>query len=424
MTGNETSLSKGGHPNSGRRCQICTGCGLCPGVLRQETEGLRILTRQMLGEHGKGLRNVDGLRLVAADVGTTTIAMELYDENGTVQDRFVCVNPQTEFGADVLSRIRAAQDPQKKEKMFQMIRSAFARGAERFLKWLREGEQMVCVIAANTVMSYLMMDWDPKELGQAPFHASRLTGARFAIEGSDGKGMQCLLLPGFSAFVGSDLLAGAYASGMTESRQMTLLLDLGTNGEILLGNKEEILATATAAGPAFEGGVNRGIWGADLVKLMARLLEEGAADETGLLKDPYFERGIRIGNVMLTQEAIRSLQLAKAAIEAGIRILVEQKGITLHEIDRVILAGGFGYFLNPGDAVQIGLLPSELETRAIAGGNTALAGAKQIGAGILNRAFWERESLWTHECPVRVINLAEQAHFPEYYMEAMNFRMA
>ena len=421
MTGNETSLSKGDHPNSGRRCQICTGCGLCPGVIRKEAEGLRILTRQMLGEDGKGLRNADGLRLVAADVGTTTIAMELYDERGIVQDRFVCVNPQTEFGADVLSRIQAAQDPKKKEKMFHMIRSAFVQGTERFLKWLKEGEQMVCVIAANTVMSYLMMDWDPRELGQAPFHASRLAGARFVVQSPDGRKMQCLLLPGFSAFVGSDLMAGAYASGMTESKQMTLLLDLGTNGEILLGNQEEILATATAAGPAFEGGVNRGIWGADLVKFMARLLEEGAADETGLLKEPYFEQGIRIGNVKLTQEAIRSLQLAKAAIQAGIRILIEQKNIQMQEIDRVILAGGFGYFLNPRDAVQIGLFPSELEAKAIAGGNTALAGAKQIGSTLLNRPFWERKSLWTYECPVRVINLAEQAHFPEYYMEAMNF---
>ena len=423
MTGNETSLSKGGHPYVGRRCQVCTGCGLCPGVIRQESEGLRILTKQLLGTEGKGLKNADGLRLVAADIGTTTFAMELYGEDGSVQDRFVCVNPQTEFGADVVSRIQATQDPQKKEKMFQMIRSAFAQGAERFLKCLKEGEQMVCVIAANTVMSYLLMDWDPRELGQAPFHASHLAGARFAIQIPEGKEMPCLLLPGFSAFVGSDLLAGAYVSGMMETKEMTLLLDLGTNGEILLGNREEILATATAAGPAFEGGVNRGIWGADLVKFMARLLEEGFADETGLLKEPYFEQGIRIGNVKLTQEAIRSLQLAKAAIQAGIRILTEQKGIALREIDRVILAGGFGYFLNPKDAVQIGLLPAELGDKAIAGGNTALAGAKQIGSTLLNRLFWDGVSLWTYQGPVRVINLAEQDHFPAYYMDAMDFRM-
>ena len=392
MTGNETSLSNektGKRAHGGRRCQICTGCGLCPGVRPEGRAGIRILTQDCLAGEKAALVNEDGLRLASADVGTTTIAMELYALDGSVQDRFVCVNPQTEFGADVLSRIRVAQDPEKKEKMFQMIRGALARGAERFLKWIQPGERMVCVIAANTVMSYLLMGWDPGELGQAPFTASNLSGARFSLRLKNTEELPCLLLPGFSAFVGGDLLAGAYVSGMTQTKQMTLLLDLGTNGEILLGNREEILATATAAGPAFEGGVNRGIWGADLVKFMARLLKDGATDETGLLQEPYFERGIRIGNVLLTQEAIRSLQLAKAAIQAGIRILTEQKGISMREIDRVILAGGFGYFLNPKDAVQIGLLPEQLEEKAIAGGNTALAGAKQIGSLLLRRDFWE-----------------------------------
>ena len=406
----------------GRRCEICTGCGLCPGVLTMRAN-LKVLTESSLFESAKSLENKDGLRLIAADIGTTTIAMELYLEDGSVEDRFAIVNPQTAYGADVLSRIQAARDPELQKHMMQMVKSALAQGAERFLKWKKEGERFVCVIAANTTMSYLLMGWDPAELGQAPFAASHLAGARFDLELSNGERISCLLVPGFSAFVGGDLLSGAVACDMAQAKELTLLVDLGTNGEILLGNRDGILATATAAGPAFEGGVNRGIWGADLVKLTARLLEEGILDETGLLKEPYFTKGIRIGNVTVTKESIRSIQLAKAAIQTGIQTLLNEKGIGAESVDRVILAGGFGYFLNPADAVRVGLLPAALEAKAIAGGNTALLGAKKIGRRLLTSAYWKNNSLWAPELPpVRVINLAQQEAFAEGYLEAMALR--
>ena len=178
------------------------------------------------------------------------------------------------------------------------------------------------------------------------FLASHLDGASFELPIGE-KIVSCRLLPGFSAFVGSDLYAGALACGMATSKELTLLVDLGTNGEILLGNHDGILATATAAGPAFEGGANRGVFGADLVKYLATLRREGLLDDTGLLSEPYFTRGVRIGNLVLTQETVRNLQVAKAAIMSGIQVLLRRAGKGMEEVDRVILAGGFGYSVRP-----------------------------------------------------------------------------
>ncbi|MBR3468685.1 MAG: DUF4445 domain-containing protein [Lachnospiraceae bacterium] len=403
----------------GLRCQVCTGCGLCPGVVRENgRERIHILTEDGLGTQELSLKNAGNLRLIATDIGTTTIAMELLSEDGTVEDSFACLNPQAKYGADVLSRVLAAEDPEKRKEMQSMVKSALARGAERFLECLKDGKKPLVVIAANTVMSYLLLGHDPKELGHAPFTATHLSGGGFDLDD-----VHCMVLPGFSAFVGADLFAGAIACKMSEKSEIQLLVDLGTNGEILLGNRDLILATATAAGPAFEGGPAKGTFGSDLVKLVARLLEEGLLDETGLLSEPYLTKGIRIGNVLLTKEAIRSLQVAKAAIQAGISVLLEQYGIAPEEISRVVLGGGFGYFLDPADAVRIGLLPASLEGKAVSGGNTALAGAKRIGASLLTKEGTAAEILRSMEPKrVEVINLAEQKAFSEKYLAAMAFK--
>ena len=422
MTGYEAGKESGKRNKErtkGLRCQVCTGCGLCPGVVRENgRERIHILTEDGLGTQGLSLKNAGNLRLIVTDIGTTTIAMELLSEDGTVEDSFACLNPQAKYGADVGSRVLAAEDPEKRKEMQSMVKSALARGAERFLKCLKDGEKPLVVIAANTVMSYLLLGHDPKELGQAPFTATHLSGGEFDLDD-----VHCMVLPGFSAFVGADLFAGAIACKLTEKSEIQLLVDLGTNGEILLGNRDLILATATAAGPAFEGGPAKGTFGSDLVRLVARLLEEGILDETGLLSEPYFTKGIRIGNVLMTKEAIRSLQVAKAAIQAGISVLLEQYGIAPEEISRVVLGGGFGYFLDPADAVRIGLLPASLEGKAVSGGNTALAGAKRIGASLLIKEGTAAEILRSMEPKqVEVINLAEQKAFSEKYLVAMAFK--
>lgn len=400
----------------GLRCQICTGCGLCPGVTPENSApgGLHVLAEDALG--GKRIPFArDGKRLAVADIGTTTIAMLLYDAGGGVADRFVEVNPQAVYGADVLSRIKAAEETSAALQMRESVRNVLGKGLKRFRNKLAAGEVLYLTVAANTTMTYLFMGWDTAELGRAPFAASRLSGAETELEGVD-----CFVLPGFSAFVGGDILAGCLACGMADREEITLFIDLGTNGELLLGNRHRRIACATAAGPAFEGGVNRGIWGADMVRFLAILCRNGILDETGLLAEPYFDRGIRIGNVCITREAVRSVQLAKAAIAAGIEILLDKYGISGGEVDRIVLAGGFGYYLNPEDAARIGLLPRDFTDRTAAGGNTALSGALLAGRELLSSGWGKvREKLEGYKKDTEIVNLAMETGFEEKYIQCM-----
>ena len=406
---------------NGTRCLICTGCGRCPGVIR----GMQVVTEK-LELPPISLQNTEGIRLMTVDIGTTTIAMQLYDTAGKVVDSFPSVNPQFIYGADVLSRIKAAEDPQKAADMQQKVRTLIEKGIQRFQKKLDSGEKLQIVIAANTTMVYLLMGWDPAELGKAPFTVSHTGAVETKIAG-----VPCYIIPGLSAFVGGDITAGILVSGMLEQESPMLLIDLGTNGEMVLGNRHKLYACATAAGPAFEGGANRGIWGADMVRLLQKLLEEGLMDGQGLLKEPYFTKGVRIGDVLVTKESVRAVQLAKGAIAAGIEILTESYGIRLSDISKVVLAGGFGYYLDPKAAAAIGLLPAELTERTVTGGNTALGGAALTGSRLLvgdrdypekgiSRRDWDdlqkRPGL-----QIRILNLAEEEKFPQTYLKKLDF---
>lgn len=393
---------------------MCTGCGRCPGV----TQKIHILTEGGMNEKPQPIGGNSRKRLVTVDIGTTTIAMKLYGRDGSVADVFAAVNPQTVYGADVLSRIQAAANPADADKMKQMVREALTQGIRRFRRKLAPGEDIRMVLAANTTMNYLLMGWDPAELGQAPFHATHLEAAETEIDG-----VNCYCFSGLSAFVGGDITAGIYAADMLYRDDISLLIDLGTNGEMVLGNRKKLLASSVAAGPAFEGGVNRGVWGADMISLLAALRREGVLDETGLLAEPYFETGVLAGNVRVTQEAVRTVQLAKAAVLSGIRILTEEYEISVEQIDRVILSGGFGYYLSPGAAGEIGLLPQALVAKTVQGGNTALAGALKFGRKLLSGyAATTGDFFADAGCSVRVINLAERQGFAESYLTSMNLR--
>lgn len=426
----------------GLRCRVCMGCGLCPGVTGDrpaaaegvgDPEALRVLTDSPFA--GKNGRVSEGnVRLVTADLGTTTVAMLLYGADGTVADRFVALNPQTAHGADVISRIRAAEDADQAGDMHRKILDVLEQGLERFQKRLAPGESLQLVLAANTTMTYLLMGWDTSELGRAPFRASRLSGAE-----TDIAGVPCFVFPGISAFVGGDIVAGMYACGMGDRDEITLLIDLGTNGEIVLGGRTRRIACATAAGPAFEGGVNRGVWGADMVSRLAALRRTGLLDETGLLAEDCFESGVRVGNVHVTQRAVRAVQLAKGAIAAGIEVLLERYDIREEQVDRVVLAGGFGYYLKPEDAAELGLLGQKLAGKAMAGGNTALSGALKAGSRLLSapgggrRTAEERDGCRKDAENLRkelqeiirgteVLNLAEEPDFEKRYIEAINLK--
>lgn len=420
MTRGRTGLSEEIRIKKGLRCHICTGCGLCPGITPggSSAGNLHVLDEDALLGERQSLPAGE-IRLAVADIGTTTVAMLLYEKDGSVADRFVAVNPQTVYGADVISRIQAAGDRAVAEKMREMILDILRQGLGRFAQKLAPDEKLQLFLAANTTMTYLLTGQDTSELGHAPFHASHLSAVQTKVED-----IPCFVFPGMSAFVGGDITAGIYACGMARKEELTLFIDLGTNGEMVLGNRHRRIACATAAGPAFEGGVNRGIWGADMVNFLATLRKRGIVDETGLMADPYFDCGIRIGNVRVTKEAVRSVQLAKGAVAAGVEVLLDKYGITAEQVDRVVLAGGFGYYLKPEDAAEIGLLPERLAKKALSGGNTVLSGGLAAGreflsgrtvqniAGVLEQLASETE----------IVNLAEEPSFEKYYIRLINLK--
>lgn len=423
MTENRTSSYR-----QGTRCRICTGCGRCFGEKPINTVSNFSLKGTQKGslpeDAGKasfacGNAEEKG-HLVAVDIGTTTIAMQLRRlKDGQVMDSFTCINPQRSFGADVLSRIEAAENPMRKAQMKSAVQGALRQGLEQFTGGL-SGEETIqgMAVAANTTMIHLLMGYDVSGLGQHPFTPQTLSEIRTSILGLD-----TVILPGISAFVGADIMAGIYALSMQEREELTLLLDLGTNGEMVLGSRERLLATSTAAGPAFEGGTD--CYGADLMSLVARLLEEGLLDADGLLADPFFEQGIDIGGSHITQQYIRQLQLAKAAVCTGVRILCRRYGLTdFSRIDKVWLAGGMGYYLNPSAAAAIGLFPKELAERTVAVGNAALEGAFLYGRQAISEKT-ETSLPGTKEKEVRmfpqveVFNLALEPGFEAEYIEAM-----
>ncbi len=392
-----------------RKCVVCIGCGRCG----EYSKDLQVITDSFLKSELLSADSADKGSFVIADIGTTTIAMEVYDESGKKLAEYVQSNPQRVFGRDVISRIQAAESPLVAKQMQGLVKQVLIQGLKEFQK--KGADIRNIYVVGNTTMLYLLLGYDTTELGYAPFKASHLE----TVEMELGE-WTANILPGVSAFVGSDIVAGVLASGMVTKESISLLIDLGTNGEMVLGNCEKIIACATAAGPAFEGMLEDGrqaLWGADLVKSIAGLLEKEILDATGLVAEPYFTEGVTIGGVRITQEHVRNLQTAKAAIAAGIEILVKEYGITLEDIGQVYLAGGFGYFLKEESAIGIGLLPMALQGKVQAVGNSALAGCYAY-----HFAEDAEEKVMRIKEISRVINLAECEDFSQKFVENMYLR--
>lgn len=396
----------------GHFCNVCTGCGRC----EKNASSMQVLDFYGVKCENQ-LKNSELAckYIVTVDIGTTTIAMLLQKlDTGKVIDSYKSVNPQRKYGADVLSRIMAADDLEKKKDMKESVFQVLREGILKFQSKCPQIE--LIVIAANTTMVHLALGFDVSKMGEAPFEAENLEEINMEFEG-----IPMIIMPGFDTFVGGDVLSGIYSLKMEQKEEIALYIDLGTNGEIALGNKEKILATATAAAPAFEGGCNDNIWSSDLVKVTAELLKYKILDETGLLEDPYFDEGIRCEGAMITQNLIRNIQMAKGAIFAGIEILCKQYGINDYsEIDQVILAGGLGYYLNAKAAVRIGLIPYKLSEKVTAIGNGALAGAFLYGRNRLDNCVNQKYFMKIKE-RVTVINLAKQPEFQNLYLKALNF---
>ena len=377
--------------------------------------------------------------MIAVDLGTTTIAMQLMElDTGRIIDTYCEMNPQRRYGADVLSRIQASCEGNR-DVLQKIVVEALERGVAHFVEWNADIKCMC--IAGNTTMQHLLMGYDVSSLGRSPFTPVEIGLQEYKHFAWN---FSVWLVPGISAFVGGDIVAGLYACDMLPKFSPALLIDLGTNGEMAITDGVRMIVTATAAGPAFEGGAGAGIIGSDMIACIAGLLRQDIVDETGLLAEPYFSEGIFFApgksgqSLYLTQEDIRSLQMAKAAVRAGVEILLKRLGEEYTDESRsdnlssnksrsgaqqdihVYLAGGFGYYLDVEAAFRIGLLPEHMRGHVRAVGNTSLTGAYMIGRDLWQRKI-DKQMLEKSLSSIKSINLAKQDEFEQLYIQYMNF---
>lgn len=399
---------------------------------------------------------------ICIDIGTTTLAALLVNlETEADCQTAVSVNHQRAYGSDVLSRISASNSG-KKWEIQRCIRQDLQKLIRELLQKEKITEQQIqrIVIAGNTTMCHLLRGFSCETLGVAPFlpvDLSWMEGSAADFLGMKELDTKVVILPGISAFVGADIMAGIAKMNMHRSEGYHLLLDIGTNGEMVLGNCHHMYVTSTSAGPAFEGGniscgmasipgvishvfmeetgktgfqvigeadgENKkkqqaiGICGTGMIDLVYELRKHQMIDEHGTYSDLYFDTGYELaGKVKFTQNDIREIQMAKAAIRAGVDILVKKAGIAFDEVDDCYLAGGFGTKIDITKAAGIGLIPKELEVKTIPVGNTVLAGTKEVLLGRISKD--ELEKIQTM---ADVINLAEENDFEELYLSYMDF---
>ena len=399
----------------------------------------------------------------AVDLGTTTVAVRLYDlTTGRVAAACAGWNAQAAYGADVISRIQYTREqPDGLSALSGCIRaqveSLLTQALAQTNREARELKRVV--LAGNTVMQLLFAGISVEPLAAAPFRAETLF--RQPVQDTL-LGAPVNYLPCAAGYVGGDITAGLLASGLADRAGRFLYLDIGTNGEMALGGRDGFTCCAVACGPAFEGagvtcgmmgvdgavsrvryngkfemnviggGAATGLCGSGLIDLAAILVRQGVIDETGRLLPPEevpermraFLTRDENGNgvfhltdrVYLTAGDVRSLQLAKAAVAAGVQVLLAQQGITLAELDGVYLAGGFGVYLDPASAAAIGMLPQLPTGRLHSIGNASLAGASMLALDASRAA----DALQTAE-RCRYIELSGRADFADAFTGGMTY---
>lgn len=348
------------------------------------------------------------------DLGTTTMVMQLIDATtGSVLDMERRLNPQMSYGADVIRRIQASISGKKKE-LSEIIQHELLQAVEVLQQ--RSGHEVQKIyVAANTTMVNLFLGEDMHGMAVYPFRATRMESICMKL----GK-YELHFLPAISAFVGGDIVAGIRALDMQKSKVWQLLIDLGTNGEIALSNHEATYVTSAAAGPAFENSKSFYLPGSDIIAVIADLLNQKIIDHTGLLQDNYFAHGYPTDGIIITQEDIREIQKAKAAIYTAIEILLQRAGVMSKDVQKVFLAGGFGKGLSVSSAFRIGLFQNDFKGKVQAVSNTSLAGAYLKGLSCAcGLADEDADYMEVKKCiPVEA---ALSSQFNEIYLDALNF---
>ena len=389
--------------------------------------------------------------LLAYDIGTTSLVCFLLDEKtGAELAKSSILNPQAAYGADVISRIQAALRGEMeqetrviREAMTALIRQVCCETA------IDPIEIGVVSVVGNPAMQQLFLGIPPENLAGVPF-SSVLKNARVIPCGDFlpvCRQADLLIVPDISGYIGADTMGCILATRMYQKDEITLMVDIGTNGEMVLGNKDHMIACSTAAGPALEGanircgmrgtkgaidhvwlengkvrcsviggGKALGICGSGLIDAVAAGLKMGLLNKRGRIQndDHIFHL---TEDVYLTQEDIRQVQLAKGAIHAGICLMVKQFGIRVQDIQKVSLAGAFGCCMDPESACRIGLLPEALLDRIEPMGNAAGTGAKMLAC--------DKDLLPLTQTLIEKIEFLELASLPEFsraFAKSMNFR--
>lgn len=411
-------------------------CGTCRGERGCKDCASAVKTAEYTGITGffpEGTGTADGTCLVgvpkklflAADLGTTTLAFVCTDEKGHVLSSYGTTNPQRGTSSDVVGRIDAACYGNG-EVLKKQIREALGKG---FLFVLRKAgavlEQVVQwerlpvfgAVGGNTTMQHLLCGYPVEGLGAAPFRPYSLKEAAISFtelwEESEEreavpenlKRAEFAIMPCLSAFVGGDAVAGAYGLSLGMDKRRKLLLDFGTNGELLLWQRNKMYVTATAMGSAFEGG--HFAYAADMFRLIKKAREQGVLDETGLLSEPYFDASYE----GLTQTDVRCFQLAKGAIRAGIELLCQKAECLSEQIEVIYVAGGIGSYCEEELLLSVGILPPEFAGKIKLVGNSCIGG--------LLRYLKEQEPVRSYE--YESISLAEEPEFEALFYQSMDF---
>jgi len=423
----------------------------------------------------------DRLLGIAFDLGTTTVVATLLDlSTGTPLAVSSMLNKQQPFGADVITRISATMlDPAALDTMSTLAHETLAELAAEVCAQAgaQPAEVAEVAVAGNATMTHIALGIDPEPLGVAPFIMAARELPEVLATDLDlpvHPRARTFMFPAFGAYVGGDITAGLLASGMNRDARTRLFIDIGTNCEIVLGNRDWLLATAAPAGPAFEGAAIRcgmraadgaiegvsitpdglmltvigdrepaGLCGSGLVDAVAGLVKAGLLDHSGRLvpddlaaelapaiaprltmlgAERVFvlhwlgEPGDVAASVYLSQRDIRELQFAKAAIATGWHVLLDEAGLAAGDIQQVLLAGSFGSYLSPASAIALGLVPRLPVLRVVSAGNVAGEGAKMALLSMRERA-----AALALLGEVRYVELSDRDGFNDAFVDQLRF---
>ncbi|MBQ6230103.1 MAG: DUF4445 domain-containing protein [Eubacterium sp.] len=314
----------------------------------------------------------------AIDVGTTTVAVSLIDEENRILFKDGFLNPQQRYGSDVISRITLSMRNDNLAKMQECIIAAIEASVQKGCESIaiKTSDIERAVLNANTAMASVVLGKSIENLGKAPFTVAFSEIETITLNGS----VPCAVLPGASAFIGADSASGAFYIPLKSAE---LLIDLGTNGEMILNAGDKVMALSAACGPAFENSTRASkVYGKTTLGAISYLIKRGELRRDLVLDDEFVENGkdvVMSGvKLHLTAKIIREIQLAVAAIYSSVVFLIEEAGLTILDINKVYIAGGFGFCMSLADAENIGLLPAELIKKAVIIGNTSLLAAENL----------------------------------------------